>query len=307
MTIFYTLVLGAQFVGFAKLSSILGFSYGIGLGVAAGIVSLYVILGGFNSVRDTDIAQFILVAAGIAILLNNVHVDIVVPSLSSFFKPQEHLPDSMFYTFISLGFAMFVAQENHQRIKAAKSAASARYACIYSGIIIICFGLVMASFASSYSTDNENPVFAAIATLDKVPLAFVTIAIMGAALSTADSALNIAAFSLRESLARFDISSIKTLSVIIPVLAGVSVANIFPSVGLIIVICINLFIGLIMPVVIGVLWGAGGKIIIFTLLASITGVAFSYMLSLSMLGILGLASGCTVLILLQAPRIRRSW
>ncbi|MEW8561007.1 MAG: hypothetical protein AB2541_02845, partial [Candidatus Thiodiazotropha sp.] len=192
----YTLILGAQLVGFAKLSSVLGFSYEFGLLIASIIVALYVLLGGFNSVRDTDVIQFILLIVGVVTLFTYTPVTISTPKLSTYFNTIDNLPDGLFITFVTLGVMMFVAQENHQRIKAANSTSVAKTSCIISGIILLIYAVSLSSFASSIEVNETNPLLHSLGMLSAIPLAIVSVAIMAAALSTADSALNIASFSL---------------------------------------------------------------------------------------------------------------
>ena len=195
--IIYTLFIAAQLVGFAKLSTVFNFSYTFGLFIGASVVGIYVLIGGFNSVRDTDVIQLLLVITAMFVLFIGLSTDeLDLATFSPIFSPLDFLPSSTFIFYLTLGSLMFIAQDNHQRIKASKNSFTAKCSCINAGVLIIIYALSIAALVSTLPPSSGNPIIENLSRLGPASLIIVSTGILAAALSSADSALNISSYSL---------------------------------------------------------------------------------------------------------------
>ncbi len=286
----YTMILSAQFAGFAKLSSVFGFSYEFGLIASALVVAFYISIGGFSSVRDTDIAQFVLIVFSVIVLFITIPVNMEIPSLLPLINPTKNLPDPLFYLFASLGLMMFVAQENHQRIKAAKDIATARIACFSSGVLVAAFAFAIAVLVNSVPLEKGNPILNILPRLDPVWLYVVALGFMGAALSTADTSLNIASYSMASMLKK-DGKAFYYVSVVLVSALSVLIAFFVPSVGKIIMFCVNMYTGIALPVVASVMIFASSEAAVFIAVLAMGSVIGGYYSGFSAPGIYGLSAG----------------
>lgn len=131
-----------QFIAGGKvLESISGYSYELSVLIMGGVVLIYLILGGFNSVVKTDYFQYlIIVVVGIFIALR-------ISDGISFTQSQFDLGDmglSQSIAFVIIGgFNIIVSADIWQRIFAAKSKRSAKIGLIGSAFIILIMGIVL--------------------------------------------------------------------------------------------------------------------------------------------------------------------
>ena len=291
----YLMILSAQFTGFAKIAGQFNLDYVFGLILSASIVSVYVAMGGFDSVKNTDIAQASLIILSVILIVIFMPYKFVYPQVSTIFSLDNNLPGSLFMLFLSSGFLMLASQENHQRIKSATNAKVAKQACLISGFILIALSILIVSIGLSVPDQTIDPIFHILDELNNPLLSFfIAIGIMAAALSTADSALNIASYSASSI---FNSNRTNTSHVIACSLFAIAIAYLIPSVGKIILICINLYIGVILPTIIGVFLNRSPTALMFILCFSSITVAIGYGLSLMAPGLIGLVIGVTTVFL----------
>ena len=304
LLVLYILILSAQFTGFAKISGLFDLNYIFGLILSACIVSIYVAIGGFDAVKNTDIVQVVLIFLSVVLIVMFMPYDIEFPQSSSIFSLDGGLPNSLFMLFVSAGFMMFVAQENHQRIKAAKHAKDAKQACFIAGIILIAFSFLIVSIGLSVPEQVKDPISHIIAEVDSSILSFfIAIGIMAATLSTADSALNIASYSAFNIVksSRMNVVYIFVCSVL-----ALIAAYLIASVGEIILICINLCIGVLLPVIISTFLNKSSTVLMCVLLSSGAAVGVGYGLSWDAPGLVGLCVGAVFSFFSSAFRGRAS-
>jgi len=280
--VLYTLIMGAQITGFAKIATGFNIPYFWGLILCGSVITLYVGLGGFRSVVDTDIVQFILITMAVLILFfffgNPQKID--YKTLINPFGGEMHWQTGCL--FIAMGFMMFVAQENHQRIKAAKNAQIAKMSCVISGVIVILFAILLASVGHSTVLDATDPIPLAMRHLNPICGLLVSMGLLAAALSTADSALNIATSQMsiivmpREKLNKIVIFCFQLLCLIL----AITIAHFFKSISKIILLCVNIYVGIALPLVASVflLRNERHRIVILcaTTLVFLTGLLFNF-------------------------------
>lgn len=294
----YTLVLGAQIVGFAKISLGFNVSYLFGIILCGSVITIYVGLGGFRSVVDTDVIQFIMMVIAVSVLFFSSG-DVTKINYSNFCNPfGGSVPRPKSLLFISMGFMMLVAQENHQRIKAAVNERTARLACIISGLIIILFSMVIAAVVHSVEGMNDDPMVNAIQQLPAFGAIIVSVGFLSAALSTADSALNIAT-SQATSLLKVNEKPLIIFSIqVLCIITAVVIAHYVPSVPKIILLCLNIYVGILLPLVTSAFLLKLERFRISVFIATACVLILGYVWNVSVPGLLALGVGVTCLLIM---------
>jgi SSS family solute:Na+ symporter len=202
-------LLAAQFVGMASL---LRFGFDIGyqhaVVISAVIIILYTALAGLSGVIFTDMIQFVaIVIMIIFIFIPGVYND--TAQLSRLTELPEEMLNGTFYGYTFLiGLLLFlspsvlVRMDIWQRMLAAKDAATARKASLWSGIgmlpFYIIFPLVGMSVRISISPDlnpNDTTYFFLAAHGTEFFTAFAVTGLLAALMSSGDSFLNIVSIS----------------------------------------------------------------------------------------------------------------
>jgi len=276
ISIIYILVLGAQIVGFAKISQVFNVSYEFGLTLSCLTIIIYLGLGGFDAVSKTDIFQAILIFLTLIglflvtpIKFNNIDFNAAINPFSLKFQFSA--------LFLTQGLLMIVAQENHQRIKAAKSDKVAKLSIVFSGIILLIFTLSIYLITISIGKQEQNPLLFKISQLSAYIKIFFSIGFLAAALSTADTALNISSYSISSLVNPKNKKGLMWLIIIFTTLISGSIALFLPSIKTIILIAINLYIGVLLPIMLVKLLDFKGKllpIIFISCLLSFIGAIF---------------------------------
>ncbi len=295
ISIVYMLVLGAQIVGFANISQVFNVSYKFGLILSCLTIVVYLGLGGFDAVSKTDIIQAFLIFLTLfglffvtPIKLNNVDFNAMINPFS--------LKSQFSVLFLTQGLLMIVAQENHQRIKAAKSDKTAKISIIFSGIILLVFTLSIYLLTISIGKQEQNSLLFKISQQSTYLKIFFSIGFLGAALSTADTALNISSYSISSLINPKNKKGLMWLIIIFTTLIAGSIALFLPSIKTITLIAINLYIGVLLPIMLLKLLDYKGKllsIIFVSCLISFIGAIFIIPIAP---GILSLSVGVLIFI-----------
>lgn len=297
ISLIYTFVLGAQIVGFAQVSQGFNISYTFGLVISGIVIIVYVGAGGFNAVSTTDIIQAIL------IFITLIGLFFVIPIQSSAINISEALnpftlKNPYGILFLVLGLMMFVAQENHQRIRAAKSDYIASTATIISGLIIIIYTISILSLTLSIGNNGDVPIIHAVGNLDLKYKVIFSIGLLGAALSTADTALNISSYSIH-SLFREKDNKLRLFIIIILVTVLSSLlAHFIPSIKNIILISINMYVGILFPLMVLKFINFDSRFNIVVFISSIIGFVVGLVLKPEYSGMISMLVGVTAIIVL---------
>lgn len=244
--LFYFLILTIQVVGFAMIAQSFEVSYLFGLLISCITIIIYLGLGGFNAVSTTDIVQALLIFITIAGLLFIVDIDYSNVNLPYALNPF-NLNKEYFLLFFIIGLIMFIGQENHQRIKAAKSDKVASISIILSGIITFLFTMAIYLLTLSIGEQDVNPILFLINKYTIMWKILFSIGLLGAALSTADTALNITTNSIATLINN---TAIKhwIIVVIVTILAAI-IAYFIRSISSILVLAFNFYFSIIFPLI----------------------------------------------------------
>jgi len=297
ISLIYTLVLGAQIVGFAQVSQGFNISYSFGLVISGIVIIVYVSAGGFNAVSTTDIIQAILIFITLVGLFFVIPIESSAIHLSEVLNPFT-LKNPYGILFIVLGLMMFVAQENHQRIRAAKSNYIASTATIISGFIIIIYTISVLIITLSIGNNGEVPIIHAVANLDLKYKVIFSIGLLGAALSTADTALNISSYSIHSLFRKKDNKVRLFFIILIVTLLSSLLAHFVPSIKNIILISINMYVGILFPLMVLKFINYDSKSNIVVFISSIIGFVIGLALKPEYSGMISMLAGVSTIIVL---------
>lgn len=214
--------------------------------IGGGIVVLYTVLGGMWSITLTDLLQFLIMTAGIFVVLLPASVmraggvDSLVQALpSSYFDITAIGGDKIFSYFLIYFFGMLIGQDVWQRVFTARTESVARYAGVAAGAYVALYGTAAAAIGMAAKVlfpnlPNVDDAFATVAQgvlpagLRGLVLAAALAALMSTASATILASSTIAANDL---YARF---SKRT--------AGVAVNRVFAVGGGVVVIVASLLV-----------------------------------------------------------------
>jgi Na+/proline symporter len=276
ISIIYILVLGVQIIGFATVSLGFNVTYTFGLILSCVVIIIYIGLGGFNAVSTTDILQALLIFLTIIglFLITPLKLDDV--NFKNALNPI-NLNTKWSSLFIIQGLVMIVAQENHQRIKASKNNRVASISTVLSGVIIFIFTISIYLITVSIGQHEPNPLLFKISQQSTSLKILFSVGFLGAALSTADTALNISSYSISSLVNPNNKKIVMWIIIIFTTLISGVIALFIPSIKTIILIAINLYIGVLLPITLLKLLNLKGKVLSITLtscLVSFIGAMF---------------------------------
>ncbi|HRZ76090.1 MAG TPA: sodium:solute symporter family protein, partial [Bacteroidales bacterium] len=132
-----------QFIaGSSILASISGWSYEESLTFSSGIILVYLLAGGFNSVIRTDIFQYIVLFV-LFILLGFILAS-DQPGMATEYLDLGRMDLGMTIAFIAFGiFIIFQSAEYWQRVYAARNASVVKQGLIWSAVLVLLTGLVI--------------------------------------------------------------------------------------------------------------------------------------------------------------------
>ena len=243
VVVLYAGALGNQFIASTSmLVAISNWSYGAALVFSAGIILVYLLLGGMKSVVKTDIFQYVvllvtLIVIGVSLLKDTV----VVPDLLD----PGRLGISLTISFILYGiFQLFASADLWQRVYAARDEGVVKRGLIISGIFVLFIGILLSviGLAAGSALPGLDPNQAAaiwLTTLLPPALSGIVIVLVFAAvMSSADTVI----FTISSSIAKDfvgrwqgtvdEVALARTtrFSIIIVTLVGVGVAYFFRSI-----------------------------------------------------------------------------
>ncbi len=277
--------IAAQFTVLAALlAEAFGFSLAAGLLCGAVFAVAYTMIGGMWSVTLTDAAQLVVVAAGLAAMgvaaltalgdgawiPGALRLGGETPSEVLAFIPAEGAERFAWVGLLLAGaLGNIPGQDVMQRVLAARTAAVARRACLIAGAAYLALGavpLTLGLAARLLLPGVETDVFPALAGVLFSPLATlgITLVIVSALLSTADSALMSAASVLsrnllRHRLPRVDPLRLSRLAVLLVGAASLLLALGGASAYTLLEAAYELtLVGLFVPLTLGLFWRGGG-------------------------------------------------
>lgn len=243
--------IAAQLVALAGvLELFFGIDPMLGLTLVAIVGTGYTLMGGMWSVTLTDAVQITLVLIGLLVLLVVTLLELGDNSLSAGFLrlsretdpamlqpiPVESLAAFLGWmgVFLTGALGNLPGQDLMQRVFAAKSESTARWACIVAGIVYLTFGLIPLALALAgnllFPDDVNSEILPALAHAFLHPVVAVVfvVALLSAVLSTIDSAILSPASVLAENvLAKFsgkDSLSLNRFSVMVVALCSLALA-----------------------------------------------------------------------------------
>jgi len=298
ISLVYTFVLGAQIVGFAKISVGFNISYTFGLLLSSIVIITYVSLGGFKAVATTDIIQAILIFITLIGFIIVLPISLDNINLSQMMNPFT-LKQPYGILFLILGLMMLVAQENHQRIRAAKTNKIAATATKVSGLIIITFTLIIFLVTISMGSVKGNPIIYTISNLKLLYKIIFSIGLLGAALSTADTALNISSYSIFTLFGRIGNKKLLFVIIIFVTMVSSAIAHFIPSISQIILVSINLYVGILFPLMLLKFLNLHKRINIYVFIISVIGFIIGLVISPASSGLISMVFGIISIIILS--------
>lgn len=294
LLLIYAFFCAAQTIGFGMVAQLFGFPFHLAVLLFLPIMMAYVGLGGFRSVRITDAFQAGFLLIFVAVLWTKLDWAEVV-------KPRVGNLNPAFVTLILLTtFVMPISQENHQRIKAAKSSRAARNSCLIAAFLMLLTGATITAIGVTRGEPGVNPMIATIESSSGAAKLLLALGLIAAALSTADTALHIGSQALRELFPRGLVGRLMAKP-IVPVAAigsiGLLLAFSFSGIQQVILICINLYVGVLFSVVAACLLKVRPSMQLVALLGCSFAVLFGYLLKLAQPGIAGFGVGLLVILL----------
>ncbi len=293
----YTLVLGAQIVGFAKVSEGFNVTYLFGLILSCVVIVIYIGIGGFDAVATTDVIQFFLIFLSIIGMFFIIPIKPYNIEFNNVINPFT-LKSTYGVLFIILGLMMFVAQENHQRIKAAENVKVAKVSLMVSGILILLYTLAILLLTVSIGKQDGNPIIVKMHSLNLTYKIIFSIGLLGAALSTADTALNISSYSIFSLLKRKNKRTMILWSIlVINILISGVIAHFIPSISKIILVSVNLYVGLLFPLMLSIYFKSNANIQTLLFVLCILGFIFGIYIKPEASGLISLSLGLCVILL----------
>ena len=274
--------IAAQFVALAEvLEHLFHIPKDVGILLVAVIGMSYTLMGGMWSVTLTDALQITLVLLGLVVLGITVLVQIggmneivnqTKPELRQWIPPGLGDAFAVWLGTLCIGiFGNIPGQDLMQRVFAAKSAKTARWACLIAGGLYLIFGLipVMLGLAGGVlMPDEEGKIIPALAEafLHPVPFTIFLLALISAILSTIDSAILSPASVLSQNVfPRINVWNISSLTlnrlaVLLVTIASVGLAYAGESAYELLEGAYELtLVGLFIPLAMGIYWKRGGE------------------------------------------------
>lgn len=222
-------IVGAQYTACAKIVMLLTDIEFVPALIGCGIViSLYCALGGQLSVLRTDLLQFFLIAASIAVAVTVVCVRFPIELKLSDFKPlnESFGVDSLLYYLLIVGSGYFVGPDIFSRLYTAKNATVIRRSLFLAAasLIFVALGITFLGLwmkLSSFDPAGREPLLALIEEKLPLPLQIVFLfGLLSAVVSSADTCLiTVAAVAENDLLGRRRVSEMRLLTFAIGVAA----------------------------------------------------------------------------------------
>ncbi|MFC1554924.1 sodium:solute symporter family protein, partial [candidate division KSB1 bacterium] len=267
----------AQIMAAGSIFSVFGFSYTQGVLIVGFVIMLYSVMGGMWGVVITDLIQLAIIVIGIPMVAVISFVQIGNQgSISSIFMT-DFIPPGMLSkaVFIIVPFllSISVSYDAFMRYQSAKSADTAKWGCIWGGVIVIiisfCAGLIGAAGRVLFPEVDNNIILPHMVQtmLSPVLAGFLVSALLAAAMSSANSLLiSLSGCFTRDlynkvfnpSIKLNDLKHSKTISrvvIVIGVFVGMIIAFKMEGILYTIIIFNYPYMGsLLVPLLGGVLW-----------------------------------------------------
>ena len=238
VVVLYTLIMVAQFIGLKKLAVIADVNNTTFLVAVTACLIWGYSLRGYSAVANTDKVQLVIMAFGFYLV---AFFYTVFPDVPANADPPatKDMPFSLILALTLPFFFLPISQDVHQRASVAGNETIVKKSLLLAGVTYLVFGSITIFAAVNATSPGLEGIIAGMSPIMGNLLFF---AILTAAISTTDTALNISAHSLSEVIQSKKLESRGFLLSLVTMLAAVTLSSVFPTILSVILLALFLYI-----------------------------------------------------------------